>query len=51
MLSQMKQTLIMNVLTLKRKVNLKDDKKVLLKSFFVELKNSVQVTVCWGQAS
>ena len=39
------------MLTLKRKVNLKDDKKVLLKSFFVELKNSVQVTLGWGQAS
>lgn len=33
------------MLTLKRKANLKDDEKVLLKFFFVEfLKNSVQVT-------
>ena len=39
------------MLTLKRKANLKDDEKVLLKSFFVELKSSVQVTVGWGQAS
>lgn len=39
------------MLTLKRKLNLKDDKKVLLKSFFVELQNSVQVTLGRGQAS